>query len=78
MTQEFFNKTYESVSKGLLEDHQVLFALRLVFIRLNNDEKFDKIFNQMLKPTTILDSKLNPSMCGGKLATTQLASLEEL
>jgi len=30
LTQEFFNKAYERVSKGYLLAHQPLFALRLV------------------------------------------------
>jgi len=36
------------------------------------------MFGQMLKATTILDSKLNPTLCDNKLSNAQLASLEEL
>jgi len=78
LTQEFFDKTYENVSKGLFEEHQTLFALRLVQIRKGLDEGFSKSFSLFMRSTTIIDSKLNPNIVGGKLNQNQLASIEDL
>lgn len=73
LTQEFFDKTYENVSKGLFQEHQTLFALRLVQIRKGLDEGFQKAFSLFMKTTSIIDSKLNPNLITGKLTNNQLA-----
>ena len=78
LIREFFDSTFDSVSKGLFQEHQVLFALRLVQIRKSEDEKFNLMFSMLLRSTTIIDCKLPTSFLGGKLTSNQLSLIEEL
>lgn len=76
LTQEFFAKTYETTCRGLLQVHETLFALRLVQIRKQGDEKFDRVFGLLLKSTSVLDSRA--SLLGGRLTQSESAGIEEL
>jgi len=64
---EFFNRTCENVSRGLLQEHKVLFALRLVQIRKHGDEKFARLFKVLLRSTSILETRLPTGLLDGRL-----------
>lgn len=49
LIQQLFDEIYDSNSRGLLAEHQPLFALRLVQIRKNDDERFDRLFQLLLR-----------------------------
>mmetsp|Transcript_20729 Transcript_20729/g.31819 ORF Transcript_20729/g.31819 Transcript_20729/m.31819 type:complete len:169 (+) Transcript_20729:11425-11931(+) len=78
LTQEFFNTTFDNVSRGLFQEHQTLFAMRLVQIRKQENDKFNQMFSMFLRASTVIDTKLPTSIAGGKLQTSQLAAIEEL
>lgn len=62
----------------MLAAHHPLFALRLVQIRKSNDEKFERLFNHLLRSASIIESRLHGQLLEGKISTNQCAALEEL
>lgn len=78
LIQEFFNNTYEYASRGLRQQHQTLFALRLVQIRKQGDTDFERAFAQFLRPAGLADPKLPESLLGGRLTSNQRSAIEEL
>merc|ERR1712147_426816 len=78
LVKEFFNSSYEYASKGLMQQHQVLFALRLVQIRKADDPDFDFAFDMLMKSTTIMNSTLNENLLDKRLTNNQRASIEEI
>lgn len=59
LIQEFFDSIYQQTSTSLLAAHHPLFALRLVQIRKSNDEKFERLFNHLLRSASIIESRLH-------------------
>jgi dynein heavy chain 1 len=78
LTEEFFTKALEASSRGLLEEHKTLFALRLVQIRRQSDERFTRLFGLLLKSATVLEPQLSPDLLDGRLTKSQLATIEEI
>lgn len=78
LMQEFFNRTFENASRGLLQEHQTLFALRLVQIRRHGDERFGRLFSLLLRSVTVAAPRLSPGLLDGRLTRSQLAAIEEI
>lgn len=76
IVHEFLNRTYDNVSRGLLQEHQTLFALRLVQIRKHGDEQFGRLCSLLLRSTAALETRLSPSLLDGRLTKSQLATVE--
>jgi len=78
LTEELFDKIYDFGARGLLGDHQPLFAMRLAQIRKHDDEKFERLFAHLMRSSSILEPKLYPQLLAGKLSKSQCATIEEL
>jgi len=52
--------------------------LRLVQIRKQGDERFERLFSLFLKSVTVLKPKLPTGLLGGRLSKNQLAAIEEI
>lgn len=76
--QEFLSRAYENVSRGLLQEHQALFAMRLVQIRKGEDDAFSKFFSLFLKTSSAMGMDIDPNILGGKLNENQLATINEI
>ena len=68
-----------TIGNGLLEEHKLLFTLRLAQIRMGEDPTCDPLFDLFLSSPASLEPRLlTMALLGGKLSKTQLASLEEI
>lgn len=56
----------------------MLFALRLVQIRRGGDNDFEKLFDKLLRGSTLLNTSLSENLLEGKLSASQLAAIEDL
>ena len=71
-----FEKVFLRVSNSLLSKDLVIFCLKLVSIKLQGQER--ALFDALIAPTRILNTKLSPNLLGGALSEDQLKQLEEL
>lgn len=76
IVHEFLNRTYDNVSRGLLQEHQTLFALRLVQIRKHGDEQFGRLCSILLGSPAALETRLSPSLLDGRLTKSEMATVE--
>jgi hypothetical protein len=45
---------------------------------MHGDQIFDKVFNQFMKTTSIIEPRVNPNLLEGRLTKNQLAAIEEI
>ena len=64
---EFLSRTFENVSRGLRDEHKILFALRLVQVRKTDDDNFNTFFTQLLKTASTIGVDIDPNILNGKL-----------
>ena len=76
ISERLFLRIYHKTFYSLLNADKMCFGLKLVQIKLG--PKFEKIFQLMIKPSTLVVSNLNSNIAGGVLKDTQLKSLEEV
>lgn len=71
-----FEKIFLRVANSLLSKDLVIFCLKLVSIKLPQAEK--ALFSYMVKPSSILTTRLSKNLLQGHLSEDQLKQLEEL
>lgn len=71
-----FEKIYSRVSSSLLSRDLIIFSLKLVQIKLPSENQ--EFFDILIKPTTIINTRLSKEMLGGVLNENQLKQIEEL
>lgn len=71
-----FEKIFLRVANSLLSKDLIIFCLRLVSIKLNEENK--KLFEFLIKPSALLTSKLSKQLLGGSLNEDQLKNIEDL
>lgn len=71
-----FEKIFARVSNSLLSKDLIIFCLKLVQIKLSKDA--NELFTLLIKPTTIINTKLSKNMLKGLLNEEQLKHIEEL
>jgi hypothetical protein len=64
------------VANSLLSKDLIIFCLKLVSIKLKADER--ALFDALIRPTTILSTRLSQDFLGGHLNEEQLKQIEEL
>jgi len=65
-----FEKIFLRMANSLLSKDLIIFCLKLVSIKLNEENK--NLFKCLIKPSTLLKSRLSKSMLGGQLTEDQL------
>jgi dynein heavy chain 1 len=71
-----FEKVFLRVANSLLSKDLIIFCLKLVSIKLKNEEK--ALFDALIRPTTILITKLSKGFLDGIVNEDQLKQIEEL
>ena len=71
-----FEKIFLRVANSILSQDLIIFCLKLVSIKLKSEEK--GLFDALIKPPTILTSRLSKEMLRGSLNEDQLKQLEEI
>lgn len=64
------------VANSLLSKDLIIFCLKLVSIKLKAEER--ALFDALIRPTTILSTRLSKGFLGGQLNEEQLKQIEEL
>lgn len=73
---QLFTVIYKKVSNSLLEKDRIIFALKLVQIKLGKE--YVETFTHLIRSSSILESSLSPHLLGGKLQKKQLFVLQDL
>jgi len=68
-----FEKIFHRVSYSLLAKDLIIFSLKLVHIKL--PENLKELFSLLIKPATILNTKLSKNLLKGKLNEDQLKQI---
>ena len=68
-----FEKIFQRVSNSLLARDLIIFSLKLVQIKLPYNVR--ELFNLLIKPPTIMNTKLSKNFLKGKLSEDQLKQL---
>lgn len=71
-----FEKIFARVSNSLLSKDLIIFSLKLVQIKLSKEA--NELFSLLIKPTTIINTKLAKNMLNGLFNEDQLKHIEEL
>lgn len=71
-----FEKIFFRVANSLLAKDLIIFSLKLVHIKL--PENIKELFTILIKPPTIMGTKLSKNLLKGKLSEDQLKQIEEL
>jgi dynein heavy chain 1, cytosolic len=71
-----FEKIFLRVANSLLSKDLIIFCLKLVSIKLKSEEK--ALFEALIKPSTVLTTRLSKAMLNGALNEDQLKQLEEV
>ena len=71
-----FEKIFQRVSNSLLAKDLIIFSLKLVQIKLPHNLR--ELFSILIKPATIINTKLSKNLLKGKLSEDQLKQIEEL
>ena len=74
--QLIFEKIFIRVSNSLLSKDLIIFSLKLVQIKLPKGA--NELFNLLIKPTTLINTKLSKNLLQGLLSDEQLKGIEEL
>jgi hypothetical protein len=61
------------VANSLLSKDLIIFCLKLVSIKLKNEER--ALFNALIRPTTILVTSLSKHLLNGQLNESQLKQI---
>lgn len=73
---QLFVQSYHKVYYALLNKDKLPFALKLA--QINTGVQLDEYFKLLLRPTTLIQTSLSPSMLCHKLKDNQLKTLEEI
>jgi dynein heavy chain 1 len=69
----------QTIGQGLLQEHQMLFTLRLAQIKLTEDNTCDQLFEIFLKASSVMEPQILPlRLLDGRVTKTQVGALEEL
>lgn len=71
-----FEKIFQRVSNSLLSNDLLILSLKLVHIKL--PENLKELFGLLIKPTTIMNTKLSKHLLEGLLTEEQLKQIEEV
>jgi len=77
--KELFIRINYSICHGLLEEHKLIFTLRLAQIRIGEQAGCDTLFELFLHSTSAIEpNRLSTALLGGKLTKSQLAQIEDV
>ena len=71
-----FEKIFLRMANSLLSKDLIIFCLKLVSIKLNEENK--ALFDKLIKPSTLMSTRLSKTLLGGQLNEEQLKQIEEL
>ena len=71
-----FEKIFLRMANSLLSKDLIIFCLKLVSIKLNEVNKL--LFDKLIKPSTLMSTRLSKNMLGEQLNEEQLKQIEEL
>lgn len=71
-----FEKVFLRMANSLLSKDLIIFCLKLVSIKLSEENK--GLFEYLIKPSTLLSTRLSKTLLNGELTEDQLKQIEEL